>query len=320
MLICMTKNARFKLHRRAEKSLKRRYALIGILLTLTIVSLLLVASAHVSGQNTMLFAPTSDQEALTTQPMKLTDLPLAEFEPQLKMEVAYAYVGEVPSVESYSHFGWDETYPVSQYPTVVYLNVTSVSTAEINSCDALIEVYLIQIFSDTGQAESHIYFQGRSCKPPFSGERLNALTNRVYDLFDRREVDGVSGNFYFNVTDNEAVFGGNVGSVGSYASCTPGLGLWSNGQPNKISVMVRRIGYITSNGNSISVCADVASAEVEHEFQKFGDGFLYNKVVPTEELVQKVLQKESQKERQIALFAPFDTELQAELQIDMPFK
>jgi hypothetical protein len=276
------------------KGRQRRSAIICILLaaTVLIVSFSLASSATLLDQQTASITPIEQQEVM---PVQTSQKPSP---PRFNVDVAYAFVGKGPSEAPHSYFGWDVDYPESQYPSAVYLNVTHrVSSAAPMSCDALIEVFLIQIISDKGPTESYAYFEGTNYEPSFSDSALTSLTARIYDLIDPSTVNGVTGHFRFNWTDNTPIFGGQVGSFGSYSSNPMELGLWSAGKPNTISVTVRRIGCVTMDGGSISVRADVASANAELQVQKFGDGFLYNKVVPADKLAQTKLQTD--------LFQPF---------------
>jgi hypothetical protein len=64
------------------------------------------------------------------------------------------------------------------------------------------------------------------------------------------------------------------------------LGLWSAGQPDAIFLSVRRLGWISVNGNSTSTTLASAENIVQVQLEKFGDGFLYNKIVPEDKLSQ----------------------------------
>lgn len=267
------------------KGRRRRSAIICILLVATalLVSFSLVSSTALPDQQTVTPMPvqTSQKSSPSAQPAQ------SDYEPQFNVEIAYAFVGKGPSEVPLSLFGWDVDYPESQYPSVVYFNVTP-SAAPV-SCDALIEVFLIKIISDKGPTESYAYFEGTNYEPSFSDSALTSLTARIYDLIDPSTVNGVTGHFRFNWTDNTPIFGGQVGSFGVYSSNPTELGLWSVGKPNTISVTVRRIGCVIMNGGSISVRANAISANAL-QLPKFGDGFLYNKVVPADKLAQIKLQ------------------------------
>jgi hypothetical protein len=206
--------------------------------------------------------------------------------PQFDVEVAYAYVGPGDS-SSHSHFG-TPMYPVTLYPSVIYFNFTHVSSAETESCDAKIEVYLIRISSDKGPTENYTFSEGTNYNPSFDPHMLTStnIDPLIETMIDTRTTSGGGDEFSFNLTTNKSFLGGSIGSYGSYGSGTSGFGLWSAGQPDAIFVSVRRLGWITLNGTS--TFATFASAEdiVQVQLEKFGDGFLYNKIVPEDKLSQ----------------------------------
>jgi len=258
----MTRNKRFK----------HRSAIIFLLTAaILIVSFSLVSSALPS--------------ALSVQSL--------ESETVFNVDVVYAFVGKGPSEAPQSHFGVLH-YPKSQYPSALYLNVTHDSSAEIESYDAIIEVYLIQTISDEGPTEKYIWFEGTNYSPSFSDSEKTSLTERIFDLIDLNTINGVRGHFRFNWTNNTSVLGGQVGSFGSYSSNPSGYGLWSAGKPNTISVTVGRVGYITSKGNSISVHVDTISTKETFQLEKYREGFLSNRLMPEDKLSQ------------IDMFQPFD--------------
>lgn len=215
---------------------------------------------------------------LSAQPLKS--------EPLFNIDIAYAFVGEGPYEAPHSHFDEVLHYPKSQYPSAVYLNVTLDSNAENMSCDAVIEVYLIQISSDKGSTENYAWFEGTNYKASFSDSELTSLTEHVYDLIDLNAVSGVRGHFRFNWTDNKSILGGKIGSFGSYSSSPSGLGLWSAGKPNTISITVHRIGRVTLDDDSILVRVDTTNAKSKFQLEKYEEGFISNKILPVDNLSQ----------------------------------
>jgi hypothetical protein len=207
-------------------------------------------------------------------------------EPLFNVDVAYAFVGKGPYEAPHSHFDGVPHYAKSQYPSAVYLNVTHDSSAELESWDAIIEVYLIQIISDKGPKENYAWFEGTHSSPSFSDSELTSLTAHIYDLIDLNTISGVRGHFRFNWTDNKSILGGKVGSFGSYSSSPSRLGLWSAGKPNTISVTVHRIGRVTLNDDSISVQADTTSVRSTVQLERYEEGFLSNKIIPIDNLSQ----------------------------------
>jgi hypothetical protein len=268
----MNENINFQQPRKIETSLaktfKSRTSIISILLiaALVIVSLFLSSITPLSAQTTQLL----------------------ESKPQFNMDVIYAFVGQGPPNATYTDSNGHLMSPVSQYPSAVYFNVTRSTNVETVSCDALIEVFKVKIASDKGPAENYAYFEGTNYNPSFSDAELTTLTVCIYDLIDLSTVDGVSGHFCFNWTAGESILSKKVGSFGSYNNYKNGLGLWSAGQPNTISVTVHRIGYVTMTNGAISVLPATISTNniTQVQLQKYGDSFLNNKIVPTDKLPQ----------------------------------
>jgi hypothetical protein len=151
------------------------------------------------------------------------------------------------------------------------------------------EVYLIQIATDKGTTENYTYIEGTNYK--FSNPDSNileALAVHVKNLVDVKTINGRGGHFKINWTTNTPSLGGFVGSLGAYTSKPSEPSLWKAGDPNLISVSIKRIGWIVANGSSISTFANNARNEnIEQiQLQKFGDGFIYNKIVPSDKLLR----------------------------------
>lgn len=209
---------------------------------------------------------------------------------QFDVHVAYAYVG--PRKDHFTcQNPLQDKIPiatlnaVSLYPSIVYFNFTHVSSAETESCDAKMEVYLIQLTANTGATENYTYTEATNYNPTFSD--LDTLSSHVNDFAEARSTNGLGGCFVFNWTANTSNLVGRIGSYGSYTSNPSGLGLWSAGEPNTITVSVRRIGLITMKGTAVSTSL-VANSEstVQVQLEKFGDGFLYNNIVSQDKLSQ----------------------------------
>jgi len=211
-----------------------------------------------------------------------------EAEQQFSLDAKYAYVGRGTPNATITDSKGNLLSPISQYPSVVYFNVTR-PTVEKVVCDAILEVYNVTIASDKGPAEIFVFFAGTNSNPSFSDEELDTLTEAIYDLFDVNTVDGVSGIFCANWTDDESILSAKVGSYGTYTNYKNGLGLWSEGQPNAISVTFHRIGFVTMTNGVISVQPDTISAnnKTQVQLQGYDNGFLKNEIVPMDELSQR---------------------------------
>jgi hypothetical protein len=214
--------------------------------------------------------------------------PSTEVKPQqFNLDATYAYVGKGPQNDNYN--GSKGTMaPISQYPSALYFNITR-PTIENLKCDAILEVYNIKITSDKGPYENFAYFAGTNYNPSFTQAELNNLTERIYNLIDVNDIDGITGNFLFNWTSDESILSAKVGSFGVYTNYKNGLGLWSTGKPNAVTVIINRIGYVTTTDGIISVQPDTISAnnKTQVQLQEFDDGFLKNEIVPIDELSQQ---------------------------------
>ena len=208
-----------------------------------------------------------------------------EAEQQFNLDASYAYVGKGNPNDTVIDSQGNLLHPISQYPSAVYFNVTR-PTVENLECDAILEVFNITILSDKGPAEHFVFFTGTSYNPAFSDAELDVLTRRIYDLFDLDTVDGVSGMFYPNWTDDESFLSAKVGSYGTYTDYKNDFGLWNEGKPDTISVTFHRIGYVTTTNGTFSVKPDVISVNYKNQvqLQEHNEGFFKNEILPMDEL------------------------------------
>jgi hypothetical protein len=208
--------------------------------------------------------------------------------PQFNVDVIYAYAGEnnYGSEELHSTFNGVPMHPVSLYPVTVYLNLTHVSNAETEACDAEIEVYLIEVSSDKGPKESYTCFFGTNYDTTFSDTNvLTPAINQINNLIGTQPINGLTGLFNPNMDTNQSLWF-KVGSLDSTTSEPSGLGLWSAGEPNAITVSVHRIGWIALNGTVTSTTLASPEDTVQVSLAKSGEGFLYNKI-PQDKMSQK---------------------------------
>jgi hypothetical protein len=177
-------------------------------------------------------------------------------------------------------------FPVSKYPSSIVLNVTRLTGVQIASCDAEMEVYNIKIATSTGLIENNCYFIGTNYNPSFTSSELSSLVAHVRDLLASYNFAGFTGNFEFNWTGNTSILSKIVGSANCYSTLQSSTGLWSAGNPNSISVAVCRIGYITINNNSAAIYKEQSdnNAVTTEQLNPYGNGLLYNSLVPADKL------------------------------------
>ena len=115
---------------------------------------------------------------------------------------------------------------------------------------------------------------------------MTGITARTHALIPINSII-VRGFFNNNWAINKSILGHRVGSIGVYESGSSELGLWSAGEPNTITVSIYRVGWAAANGSSFSLFYDECSEAIEEvQLEKFGDGFLYNTVVPQNQISQ----------------------------------
>ncbi|MGD0645862.1 MAG: hypothetical protein ABSA75_13230 [Candidatus Bathyarchaeia archaeon] len=243
---------------------------------------LYIAIAAIATIAVLLVAVSTLTQDLNPQPTNVTASGT-----QFKLHIAYSYVGKYTGNASYTDSAFGQMYLVSQYPSAVVLNITRIPGIQVASCEAEIEVYGVHIATNTGQVENHAYFVGTNYNSSFSGSELSYLDPHINDIVDKSIYSEVTGNFDFNWTANTSILTHRIGSAGSYSSILSNLGLWSAGKPNSISVSVYRIGYMTISSGSVSVYKDATNNTITTvRLGKYGDGFLYNTLVPATKLPQ----------------------------------
>jgi hypothetical protein len=215
-------------------------------------------------------------------------------ETQFKLNIDYAYVGQGPPNASYVAANGARMAPITDYPSAIVINTTRLPGNQIAACDAVMEVYKVQITTDTGIVENHCYNIGTNYNPSLLSADLSALFDHVADLGALSGSAEIRGNFQLNWTQNTSMLSHSVGSVGCYSnisrttdSVDSSNGLWRAGVPNAISVTVQRIGYITVSDGSVSVYKDSSdNITTMKQLSDYENGFLYNSLVSAEKISQ----------------------------------
>jgi len=211
--------------------------------------------------------------------------PLYESTPLFDVQVTYAYVG--PRTNYFSAPGLlpNQTLSGSLYPSLVCFNVTFISNSTVAACDGAIEVYRVQVTADTGVSESYTFTVGTNLTSNFNPQSLSMQRENIETLMGAPMVNGGSGYFTTNLTLGGSIPFIRAGSLGHYQSGSGGLGFWSNGPPSNVTVTVYRLGCILLTGFSGSNYywnSQVPATQVQ--LAKYGDGFLFNVVVPQNQL------------------------------------
>ena len=207
---------------------------------------------------------------------------------QFNLYIAYAYEGKAPANDSYIATNGANMTMISQYPSVIVINSTRLPGNQIASCDAEVELYYIQLTSNTGLMEHFGYYMGTNYNPSFSCSQLTSLTRPIYDAMAPYNFTYISGNFEINMTDNTSILSNPIGSVDCFSDVHNDQGLWNAGKPDALSVNIYRIGYLTiTNGTVIYYTgASNEAATSTMQINAYGDGFLHNALKSTNELPQ----------------------------------
>jgi hypothetical protein len=208
---------------------------------------------------------------------------------QFKLDIAYAYVGPAPLKSSYIADNGANMSIVSQYPSTVQFNISRLPGDRFSSCEAVIELYGVQITTDHGIKENFPYFIGTNYNTSLSDSDLSTLLANAGDLVNPKDFSaGLRGDFQSNMTDNSSITSVPLGSVGCFSTGSPQPGLSTAGNPHAISITVQRIGYITISNGAVSLYEDQPGkdATASAQLSNHSNGFLHNKIVPENKLPQ----------------------------------
>jgi len=203
------------------------------------------------------------------------DLP-PDQQPQFSVSIPYAYIGnylESQNVTAGVTFGFSDGNNLSMLPIFYTIAVNAVPNFEPQSVasDAIVEYYVIEVSSDKGFIGNTTYRVGVAYN-----------TSKPYDTFHFYRDQWFDSN---SSRDAFSMYGvwGNGTSIGFKT----GTGVdWNRsfGELETIFITMKRQGWVILNSNS--TIAHLADSEVvaQVQLEKYGDGFLYNTIVPEDEL------------------------------------
>jgi hypothetical protein len=227
-------------------------------------------------------------------------------EPWFSINVPYAYM--MTSNESLIYTDtegvnvYNETETVSEQHLIA-LNLTLDVDATNEDADARIEYYQIDISSDKGHIDTLYWYVGTKINSSFSIENFHFMLDEWFDTnwFDA-DSEG-SGLDVEGVTVNIDGGGGGVGFMrpnwsaglsiiwpdwghrsGTIGSTHASQVVSAIRKAEILYITILRIGWVTFSGNSTEVT--LANNEIvdQTQLEKFGDGFLYNTLVPEDGL------------------------------------
>ncbi|MGD9131668.1 MAG: hypothetical protein PVH73_08880 [Candidatus Bathyarchaeota archaeon] len=198
----------------------------------------------------------------------------------LDVELTYAYIEQNNT---------DPEVPFVNY--FVASNITRLSE-DFDSCDAKLFVYRVKFYSDNGftlnmgMYENIVYNSDLLHLPESENETSESLIYNPIHLFH-----AVVNADFFNESQPIVAGGGTSGIWIVGESLTHGMsGVHhvldaSFEDVETMSVQVSLLGWVALNGNSTdTVILEEPKVVTEAQLEKFGDGFLYNTLIPEDEL------------------------------------
>jgi len=212
----------------------------------------------------------------------------------LDVELTYAYIEQTTGTYvPYGGFLPDSENPNATEPGLprtnyfVAFNLTRLSE-DVDPCDAKLLVYSVKFYSDNevvgnlGMFEGIIHNSDLMTVPEIENETGEDLIYGSGLLFETFK----SGEFFGDYPPSQA--GGSFGTWGVGESRIGGSsGFWDSSfeEPETISASVNLLGWVALRGNSTdTVVLEEPKVVAEVQLEKFGEGFLYNTLIPEDQL------------------------------------
>jgi hypothetical protein len=210
----------------------------------------------------------------------------ADSQMQFKIDIAYAYVGQHSNLSIDSN--GKQMFRLSQYPSSLVLNITRLPGVLAPSCDAIIEVYNVEIATEKGESEDYAYIIGTNYNESYSGEGLPTMIQSAHTLLDSDKYLGLKGDAHFRWKDNESKLSHPIGSICYFTTVNSSLGLWREGVPNQLSITISRIGYVTIGNNTTTIYKDADTTKTTNSVNltPYNNGFICNNAISPEKLSQ----------------------------------
>jgi hypothetical protein len=255
---------------------------------------------------------------LLASPLLYTNVALAPAavgpEPLLSVELTYAYIEKITGTYvPYGGFLPDSENPNATEPRIpranyfVACNLTRLSE-DIDPCDAKFLLYLVKFYSDNGFVGNLGMWEGMiynsNLVPPMPSE--NETDEGV--IFNGTSIykgNVTESKFWYPFEILSKIFFGDEffgdyrpsGGSGSHGKWDVGESrgqgmsgvsdMWGStfGEPEKMFLSISLLGWIALRGNSTdTVILEEPEVVAEVQLEKFGDGFLYNTLIPEDEL------------------------------------
>ena len=193
-------------------------------------------------------------------------------QPQFSVNVPYAYIANYWDNSSQTNrttslWAWDEN---SNKVFTIALNATPNFNPQKVASDAIFENYQIEILLDKGSVGNVTYSVYASCNSSEPFQDFHFYRDHWFDA---------------NSTKDAFIMYSSIN--GTSITFKTGAGLdWNKslGAPETLFLTVRRQGWVILNNNSTTAYLADPGVILQIQLEKFGDGFLYNNLIPEDEM------------------------------------
>ena len=198
-----------------------------------------------------------------------------EEQPQFSVDVPYAYIANywdnsIETNRTASLWALNENPNNVKMLFTIALNATPNFDPQTVAQDAIFEIYQVEIVSDKGSVGNVTYSVYANCNSSKLPQDFYFHRDQWFDANSTKD----SFVMYWTINGTSVTF-------------KMGHGLdWdrSLGEPETLSIKVRRQGWVILNNNSTTAYLADPEVILQIQLEKFGDGFLYNNLVPEDEL------------------------------------
>ena len=284
-----------------------QFKLVAVLLTATAITALFFLLSSSMGSTTTQPSPTPTQKPTLTP---TTPTPTATLSPSptpiLSSPPSISDSPEIPDPSSpspsdpqqspptnsspayfglnipyaYIKFTYNSTPLVSGRQHFISFNYSNYASSDESLPDAAIEYFLLQIYSEKGPIANLTRYVGTAFSSSFTTQTFNSLFLSRNNWLDNRTIPlSGGGTFFFNWTENTpnvSATSGNTTSTGSMINYQ---------DPNTLFMNVTRIASIVFKENTAIVSPTNTLIETL-QFEKYDGGFIYNTIVPSDQLAQ----------------------------------
>ena len=213
-------------------------------------------------------------------------------EPWFSMNVPYAYwVTSNGPLDNDFGFSFpedsslNETNSVSEQHMMIFNLTLNVDTAN-EPIDGRVEYYQIDLSSDKELVETTYFFIGTNSNSSFA---FNALLDNIHfmrsDWYDTAKFGGGGGLLKYNWTAGFSQLWPEGGSgSGTLGGSGTSMRVSIIREAEELFVTVYRLGWATFTDNSTIFTSANNEILEQIQLEKFGDGWLYNTLVPEDEL------------------------------------